>query len=250
VCLAVERRKRVRAARTRFNDLGREALRSGTFLLAATDRLEGTTALLQAFKTALRGRIEYLRRRDSRWEAVAVMATLEIALFHDDNLPRLPAETRRVLQDVNFPEGECGGPVWLVHALVHVGEVEADEVRAVLSDLLPGHRRVMLRKLDDRRPVTEGVRRVVAYPHKPVLARRDPDADGGWSAYDDEELALYVAWAGGAEGRFAARRFWLGPTRRWLARRRGEAIEEVASAAARHDADDGGQSSGHDVRIS
>ena len=63
-----------------------------------------------------------------------------------------------------------------------------------------------------------------------MLKRRDPDADDGWSDLDDEELALYVVWAGSADGRFTARRFWAGPARAWLARRRGEAAPETSGA--------------------
>ena len=227
VCLARERKARVKAARTRFAGFGREALRSGTFLLAATDRLESTASMLKEFRTKLRNRIEYQRRRDVRWQAVCVMATLEVALFRDDDLVRFAAETQQVLRDLGFPEGECGGPVWLVHvhALVHVGEVEAGEVRAVLADLLPGHRRVMLRRMHERSVLAEEVRQVVAYPHKPALRRHDPDADDGWSHYNDEELALYAAWAGTPEGRYPQRRFWIGPARVW-SHRRDEATPE------------------------
>ena len=252
VCLARERKMRVKAARTRFEGIEHEVLRSGTFLLAATDRLEGIAALLKAFRSARRNRVEYQRRRDARWESVACMATLEIALFRDNDLPWLPIETRQVLRDIGFPEGVCGGPVWLVHvhALVHVGEVEAGEVRAVLADILPGHRRVMLKQLDERGATADEVRRIVSYPHKSVLARRDPDADGGWSNFDDEELALYVAWAGSPEGRFMERRFWLGPTRAWLARRRDEDKAAADIPAQVQGVELNNESSAHRFRIS
>lgn len=252
VCLARERKARTKAARTRFGGFKREALRSGTFLLAATDRLESTGSMLKEFRVALRNRIEYQRRRDARWQAVCMMATLEIALFHDNDLPRLPAETQQVLHDVGFPEGEYGGPVWLVHvhAVVHVGEVEADEVRAVLADLLPGRRQVMLCKMHERRPVAEEVDHIVSYSHKSMLKRRDPEADDGWADLDAEELALYVAWAGSPEGRFIARRFWLGPARARLTRQRDGAGSEAADLPMPgHDADAQGQFLGRDVRI-
>ena len=253
VCLARERKVRTKAAQTRFAGFEREALHSGTFLLAATDRLESTGSMLKEFRSALRNRIEYQRRRDARWQAVCLMATLEVALFRDDDLPRLPIETQQVLRDVGFPEGECGGPVWLVHAhaLVYLGEVKANEVRAVLADLLPGHRRVMLRKMHMVRPVIQEIGHVVSYAHKPAFERRDPDADDGWSDFDDEELALYATWAGSPEGRFIERRFWLGPNRAWLARRRGEAAPETAEVPMpEHELVCGGQSSKCRFRIS
>lgn len=252
VCLARERKTRVKAARARFAGLERDALFSGTFLLQATDRLEATSAKLKEFKVGLRNRIEYQRRRDARWQAVCVMATQEVALFHDNDLVRLPAETQRVLRDVGFAEGDCGGPVWLVHVhvLVHIGEVEADEVRAVLADLLPGHRRVMLHRMHERGVLAEQVRNVVSYPHKPVLRRRDPDADGGWSDFDDEELALYVAWAGTPEGRFPQRRFWIGPARAWSRQRDEAASEPTNLPVPEHDPAAAGQPLGYSFRIS
>lgn len=91
------------------------------------------------------------------------------------------------------------------------------EVYAVLANLLPGHRRVMLRKGHVHRSLLQKARHVVSYAHKPAFERRDPDGDDGWSDFGDEELALYAAWAGSPEGRFMGRRFRLGPNRAWLA---------------------------------